>query len=288
MLASVSRWFRRLALRGESPLVTIVNYLFAILYVLAIIGPLYYVVVSSFKENIEIFRAPLSVPSSFSLAKYFEAEEKAQLVKAMGLTFLVVGGTEILLLLFGFPAAYAIARIPSRLSELAESFFGLGFLIPTFAVLVPVFLMVARAGLLFNPLALILFYLAQGMPLMVIVLASAMREIPLELEESAIIDGANRLQIMSRVIFPLARAGVVTMVVINFLNVWNEYLFALVLLGKNVRTIQLAVPLLKSERLVDFGLLSAGVVFSLVPVYVMFIIFQEQIVSGLTRGAVKG
>ncbi len=286
MRASLHNFIQRI--RHGSASIAIGNYIFAIVYAVCIILPFYYIVVSAFKDNLAIFGAPLSLPSSWDLHNFFEAQEKANLIRAMGISALIVIGAESLLLLFGFPAAYAIARIPTGLANIAEVFFGTGFLIPVFAVLVPIFLMAAATGLLYSPISLVFFYLAARLPLTVVVLASQMREIPSELEESAIIDGANRFQIMRHVIFPLARSGVATVLVLNFLFVWNEYLFALILLSDETRTVQVAVPLLKSERLVDYGLLAAGILISLVPVYIVFIIFQEQIVKGLLGGAVKG
>ena len=200
----------------------------------------------------------------------------------------IVVGAEALTLGLGFLAAYAVARIPVRLARWVEVYFGLGFLIPAFAVLVPVFLLAARTGILYKASYLVAFYSAARLPLTIIVLASHMREIPTELEECAQIDGANILQIIRHIFFPLTRSGIVTVMVLNFLDVWNEYLFALVLLKKDNRTVQLALPLLRSERLIDYGLVAAGIVISLLPVYVVFVAFQERIAKGMLGGAVKG
>ncbi len=288
MTSTLSRWLRRIGLKNETPVVYFANYALAIAYSLVILVPLYYLVAASFKSNREIFLSPLAWPTSFSFANYAAAFEKADLIKAMLTSLVVVIGTEIAVVVVGFPAAYAIARIRGKLATAGEVYFGIGFIIPTFAMLVPVFLMIAKSGLLFNPLALVLVYTAQTLAITVLLLAAVIRTIPRELEEAAMIDGAGRLQIMRRVMFPLARSGVVTVMILTFIFVWNEFIFALILLGRNVRTVQLAVPLLKGERLVDFGLLSAGVVISIVPVFIMFAFFQEKIVSGLTSGAVKG
>ena len=266
----------------------IVNYAFAIIYAIVIIIPFYYVVVSSFKTNAGIYGDPLGLPTPFDSENYPEAQQKANLLHAIGVSFLIVVATETALLVMGFPLAYAIARIPVRLAKFAEILLGVGFLIPTFSVLIPIFLLAARTGLLFNPLAVILFYLAARMPLTAVVLASHLREIPLELEESAEIDGANPLQIIVRIILPLSKPGIATVLILNFLYIWNEYLFALVLLNDETRTVQLAMPFLKGERLVDFGLLAAGVVISIIPVFAIFVFFQEQIVKGMLGGAVKG
>jgi multiple sugar transport system permease protein len=264
------------------------NYLLAITYSLIIIIPIYYVFVSSFKSNIEIFTSPLGLPSSWSFSNYIKAQEQVNLIGAIIFSATIVFFSEILCLLLGFLAAYAIAHFQIKEANWVESFFGLGFLVPAFAVLVPVFLLAAQLKLLYNPVFLVFFYSAYQLPLTVIVLASYIRQIPREFEESAELDGASLFQMLRHIIFPLSKIGVTTVLVLNFLSFWNEYLFALILLNKNTRTIQLALPLLKSQRLADYGLVAAGVVISLIPIYIVFIFFQDHIVSGLLEGGIKG
>jgi len=202
---------------------------------------------------------------------------------------IITVGAEVLTLVLAFPAAYAVARISTRLSPLVESIFNLGFLIPGLAILMPVYLMTAKAGLLYHPLALVILYPAFNLPLSMILLSSFMRKLPQELEESAVMDGGNILQIIIYIFFPLCAPGILTTLVLNFLNIWNEYLFALILMDSDNRTIQLALALLRgNQRTVNYGLLAAGVVISMIPVYIVFIFFQDKIMSGMLAGAVKG
>ena len=284
---------RSLALRAVKPFKSqnksfmIVSYGLAIVYALVIVVPLYYVFVSSLKDNASIYSAPLALPETLDITNYLRAQDRIDLLQAMGHSLVITAASELTTLAIGFLAAYAIARIQTRVTFVVEMLFGVGFLIPVFALLVPVFLMAASMGLLYNPWFLVVFYAAARLPLTVIVLASYMREIPVDLEEAAQIDGANRLQIMRRIFLPLARSGMATVLVLNFLSIWNEFVFALILLNVNNRTIQLAVPLLRSDRVVDYGLLAAGIMISLIPVYIIFIIFQEQVVSGMLGGSVK-
>jgi ABC-type glycerol-3-phosphate transport system permease component len=90
------------------------------------------------------------------------------------------------------------------------------------------------------------------------------------------------------IFFPLARPGVITVIVLNFIDIWNEFLFALILLSQKNRTLQIAVTSLKGERVIDYGLVAAGILMSILPVYFVFVVFQEQVVGGLYAGAVKG
>ena len=264
-----------------------IGYLFALLYTVTILVPLYFVVISAFKETGAIFSAPLELPSNWDFANFFKAQDQANLFGAMRVSAIIAVQAEILTLVLGFMAAYAVARIPSRLAFITETAFGLGFLIPAFALIVPVFLLAARVGLLYDPIYLVIFYTASRLPLTVVFLASYMRDVPKELEDAARIDGANHLQIIRNVTFPLTISGVVTVLLLNFIFVWNEFLFALILLPSDTRTVQLVVPILKSERLVDYGLVAAGVVMSIIPVYLVFVFFQERITSGMLSGSLK-
>jgi len=281
----IQRFVRRL--RDGKTVFTIGGYVLSVLYGLTVLIPVYFVLVSSFKPNMEIFGAPLALPSHITFENYADAVRIAKLPRAMGISLGVTAGAEILTLVLAFPVAYAIARIRTRLAPIVEGFFSLGFLIPAFATLVPIYLMTAAIGLLYNPVALILIYPAFKLPVTVLLLASYMRSVPRELEESAEIDGATRLQMIYHIFFPLARPGVVTVVVLNFIDIWNEFLFALVLMNMKNRTLQIAVSSLKGERLLDYGLMAAGIIITLLPVYIVFLIFQEQVVRGLYAGAVK-
>lgn len=259
----------------------------AILYALIIVVPIYFVFVSAFKENASIFGSPLSLPSSWNVANFQTAQDRVGMLESMRRSVQIAAGAEVLTLLFSFPAAYAIARIQLRIARWIELVFAAGLLVPTFALLVPVFLLSVDLGLLYEPIYLIVFYSAARLSFSVIVLSSHMRDIPMELEEAAMIDGASRFQIITRIIFPLTQSGIATVAVLNFIEFWNEYLFALILLPPNYFTVQLAIPLLRSDRLVDYGLIASGVVMAVIPIYMVFVVFQERIVSNMMSGSVK-
>ncbi|MBN1249659.1 MAG: carbohydrate ABC transporter permease [Anaerolineae bacterium] len=278
--------------RKRFSIAKVVNYIAVIVYAVTILLPLYYVLVSSFKDNVEIFTNPLSWPETVDFGNYLRVQERVDALKAIGVSFGITTAALLLLLVISTAAAYGIARVASRfrsnrLALITEAYFGLGFLIPAFALLVPVFLLAARTGMLYNPLYIIIYYVASNLSLSVLMLSSHMRGIPRELEEAAEIDGANLLQILRHIIVPLSRSGLVTVSVLNFIGIWNEYIFALILLDSRFRTIQVAIPLLRTEHRVDYGLISAGIVAALIPVYVVFVLFQERVIQGMFSGGVK-
>jgi multiple sugar transport system permease protein len=275
-------------MKRGSDLFILGGYFFAITYAALIIIPLYFVIISAFKNNSQIILTPLALPASLNFSKFIQAQENVHLLRAGLISAGITAGAELLTLFLAFPAAYAIARIQTRLSPIVESIFSLGFLIPGLAILMPIYLMTAKAGLLYHPIALVILYPAFNLPLSMILLAGFMRKLPRELEESAVMDGGNVLQIIFFIFFPICMPGIITVLVLNFINIWNEYLFALILMDSNNRTIQLALALLRAnQRSVDFGLIAAGILISMIPVYIVFIFFQDRIMSGMLAGAIK-
>jgi len=278
---------QRKPFQAPSAFVT-VGYLCAGLYALLIIIPLYFVVISAFKDNALIITTPLGLPGGLDFHKVFQAQASVNLLHGVLISVVVTLGAEVLTLALAFPAAYAVSRISTRLAPVAEGTFSLGFLIPGLAILMPVYLLTAKAGLLYNPIALILVYPAFNLPLSIILLSSFMRKLPRELEESAVMDGGNVLQIMYYIFFPICLPGVITVLVLNFINIWNEYLFALILMDSDNRTAQLALALLRAnQRSIDYGLIAAGVIITMIPVYIVVILFQDRIMNGMLTGAIK-
>ena len=274
--------------RKGSDLFVIGGYIFSIIYAALIIIPLYFVIVSAFKNNSQIILTPLALPTRLDFSKFIQAQANVHVLRAGLISIGITTGAELLTLVLAFPAAYAVARIQTRLSTLVETIFSLGFLIPGLAILMPVYMMTAKAGLLYHPIALVILYPAFSLPLAMILLTGFMRKLPRELEESAVMDGGNVLQIIFYIFFPICMPGIITVLVLNFINIWNEYLFALILMDSNNRTIQLALALLRAnQRSVDYGLIAAGVLISMIPVYIVFIFFQDRIMSGMLAGAVK-
>jgi multiple sugar transport system permease protein len=284
------KWISRLPQRkkkGSDPFV-VGGYIFSVLYATLIIIPLYFVIVSAFKNNSQIILTPLALPVKLDFSKFLQTQVNVNVLRAGLISIFITTGAEILTLILGFPAAYAVARIQTRLSPIVESIFSLGFLIPGLAILMPIYMMTAKAGLLYHPIALVILYPAFNLPMTMILLSGFMRKLPRELEESAVIDGGNVLQIIFYLFLPICIPGIVTVLVLNFINIWNEYLFALILMDSNNRTIQLALALLRAnQRAIDYGLIAAGVLISMIPVYIVFIFFQEKIMQGMLAGAVK-
>ncbi|RFA16736.1 transporter [Subtercola boreus] len=260
------------------------------LYGLLLAVPIYYLLVTAFKDNTAIFSSPAAPPTTFRFDNFINAFQFVDLGHALINSTGITIGAEILTLLLAMPAAYALARSEGKLGEFIEKLFAAGFLIPAFAALVPTVLLAIAMGLFYNPLFLVIFFPATQLPLSVLLLTQFMRAIPKELEESAMMDGASRWAILWRVYTPMIIPGLVTVALLNFLTFWNEYLFSLSILGTDTatRTVQVAVPSLIGQQTTDYGLLAAGCLISLIPVFLVYVLMQRRMENALVAGAVKG
>ncbi|MEU6837987.1 carbohydrate ABC transporter permease [Streptomyces rubiginosohelvolus] len=259
------------------------------LYAALLVVPLYYLLVSAFKTNDQIFGSPFALPTSLSAHNFTEAFSSADLGSAVVNSVLVTALALALTLGLAIPAAFAIARTEGRLGAFVERVFSLGFLVPTFAALFPTFLLAAATGLFHTRAFMVLFLPATAMPLSVVILVQFMRTIPREMEEAARIDGASTFGVLRHVYTPMCMPGIATILLLNFLTFWNEYLYSLVIIGPDPeqRTVQVALPTLKSLTRTDYGILTAGTVLTLVPVWAVYTVLQKRMQQALVSGAVK-
>jgi raffinose/stachyose/melibiose transport system permease protein len=162
-------------------------------------------------------------------------------------------------------------------------------MVPVHTILLPSYIFVRQLHLTNTRLSIILVYIAFNISMSVFILVGFMKSLPRELEEAAIIDGCSRTRTFFSIIFPLSKPGLATIGTLAFLNNWNDYLVPLIFLtSSKLKVITLGVQELKGIFVEDLGLITAGVVLSFVPVVVVYIIFQEQVIKGMTAGAVKG
>jgi len=260
------------------------------LYAAILIIPFYYFIASSFKTNEEIFESPLALPTSWDFSNFTTALRQADLGLAVANSALTTVAALILTLLLALPAAFALARATGRIGRIIETVFSLGFLIPSFAALFPTFLLAASLGLFHTRTFVVLLLPATALPLSIVILTAFMRTIPRELEEAASMDGATTLQVLRQVYLPICIPGIATVLLLNFLSFWNADLYPLILIGPDTaqRTIQVALPTLKVDAGTDYGVLMAGTLLTLLPVYLVYTVLQKQMQKALVSGAIKG
>ena len=269
----------------------IASYVLVILYALTLVLPLYWLLISAFKSRLEILSDPFVPTFSQGLDNFVEVWDLLDITPALLSSIYITVGSVLVSLLLAVPASYALARSTGRSAMILERVYALGFLIPGLAALIPTLLLAIWLHLYGQREFMILYLPATAQPLAVILLTQFMRTVPVELEESAQMDGAGRLRILWSVYLPLVRPGIATIAILNFISFWNEYLYSLIIVGVSPakRTLQVALPtLIGNQGITDYALVCAATVVAVLPVFLVFIILNRRMQDALTQGAVKG
>jgi len=203
-------------------------------------------------------------------------------------SFVLAGVSTLLVVLIGTPAAYAFARFELKARDDLFLFILGTRMAPPICLVIPFYLIYAKVGLLDTFTGLALAYLTFNLSFYVWVLRSFCRELPVEIEEAAMLEGWSRIAVMTRIALPLLRSGIVATAVLCFIFAWNEFLFTFMLGGKALKTLPVAIPLLITTQGVRWGEMAVVGMFAVVPVLLGVFFLQKSIVRGLTMGAVKG
>ena len=270
----------RLLLGTELPVAAILA--FALL-------PWLWMMLSSVRPDAELTETPIRfIPRTFTLANHIELLQRTSFAQNLRDSLVVASGAVALGLLLSLPAAFAFSRFrcPGR-STLRVQFLVVN-MFPVVLLILPLFIVFRQLGLLDTYLALIMGHATFTLPFAIWLMTSYIDGIPADLDEAAAIDGATRVQVLTRVILPLVVPGLVAVGIYLFIASWNEYLFALMLAGRNVRTVTVALQLFIGENEIQWGLLTAGGSLVALPAVFLFLFAQRRLVGGLTGGAVKG
>ncbi len=259
------------------------------LWSLVVLLPVYTMLINSVKPKREIFRNPFGMPSEFTFEGYQTAWVDANFDLFFRNSIFVTSVSLILLLILGSLAAYALANWRSRLSGVIYIYFIAGLMIPIRLGTINLFQIVRELGLQDQLVGLIPIYIAMGMPIATFVLTSFIRSIPIELIEAARIDGASELRVYRSVILPLIRPALATVAIFNFIPIWNDLWFPLVLINdQEMRTVMLGVTRLFGQYQTDWTRALAALALAAVPVLVAYLLMSSQFIKGLTAGALKG
>lgn len=265
-------------------------YLLLAAIVIYTVFPFYWAIVSSLKSGSALFQVEFW-PAQPQWDNYFAVFREQPFGRNILNSLFVAVSTVVLSLVLALAAAYAIGRVQFRGRTLLL-FMILGIsMFPQIAVLSGMFELISSLGLYNNPLALSFSYLIFTLPFTVWVLTTFMRELPKELEEAAIIDGATPLTIVTRIFMPLMGPALVTTGLLSFIAAWNEFLFALTFtLSSEMRTVPVAIALISGASAYElpWGNIMAASVIVTLPLVALVLVFQRRIVSGLTAGAIKG
>lgn len=260
-------------------------------YTLAVVLPMVWLLYTSLKNNQEIFASAWSLPKAAHWANFTYAWQRAQIGQYFFNSAFIGAISVTLILLVSAMAAYALTRFPFRGSRAIFMAFLAGLMVPTQLALVPLFFLVNSMHLLDTYTGVVLVYIAYSLPFTVFVLAGFFRTLPHELAEAACIDGCTQVQAFWRVMLPIAKPGLITAAIFNFLGIWNEYLFALVLIStERMRTLPLGLAnlLMVTHYESNWGALFAGLVIVMIPTLLAYSLLQGHLTKGITAGALKG
>jgi N-acetylglucosamine transport system permease protein len=255
-----------------------------------VILPLLWTLVTSFKTTREIFASPFALPTSFNFGNYVNAWTTAGIGKYFLNTVIVVGSALVIVMVLGAMCAYVLARFQFFGNRIIYYAMLAGLTFPIFLAIVPLFFTLQNFGLLNTLPGLTITYVAFALPFTVFFLFSFFRALPEEIAEAAAIDGAGEWSTFFRVMLPMARNGMASVLIFNFLGLWNQFLIP-VALNTNVKNYVLSQRMAsfasQAGYAVDFGALFAAVVITVAPVLVVYILFQRQLQGSVSQGTSK-
>lgn len=259
-----------------------------IAYTGVVLYPLFTMLLGSIKTTRDLIVNPYGWPEVLNWSNYTRAWTQANFALYAKNSLFVTLVTTICVLLCASMAAYALARFKFKLNGWIFGFFVAGIIVSGRLSIIPLFLLMRDLKLLNSHLGLILVYTANAMPFAVFLLTTFFRQVPHELEEAAVVEGAGPWTIYWRIMLPLVRPALATVAIFEFMAVWNDFFFPLIFLrSKKLMTIPVGLSVFFGEYATDWATLFAALTISVVPVIVAFILASRQFIAGLTAGAVK-
>lgn len=266
----------------------VLSYILMITFTLLTIIPLTWMILSAFKPHALIVRHPLAPPMTWYVQNFILAWTQGHLgiyfinstIYSLVATFFTV--------LFAMSSGYALSKFHYKSSRFVSLLYTLGLLITVHSVIVPLFIMETKLGLSNTRLGVILPYIAFGLPFQVFLATTYIKGIPDAMQESAIIDGADFIQIFLRIIIPVATPIISTMFIYTFLGNWNEFILVLTLTSDlTVRSLPVGINSFAGGMSRDYGLQFAALVIGTVPMIIFYLIFKDKIAQGFAAGALK-
>ena len=259
-------------------------------WALAAVIPLLWALISAFKSNSDLFATPWKLPTTWHFDNFVRAWSQADIGGYLVNTLIVVLGALALTMLLGAMAAYVLARFTFPGNRTIYYSFVAGMAFPLFLALVPLFFVVKNFGLLGTFPGLILVYTAYGLPFTVFFLTGFFRTLPTSVAEAAVIDGCSQEGVFFRVMLPMAKPGLISVAIFNFLSMWNQYLLPLVLNPDQHRYVLsqgLAALAVQQGYQSDWSALFAGMVIAALPVIALYLGLQKKVQTGLSVGLLK-
>jgi len=275
---------------SHTPINLIAAHTALIAYTIIAMFPVFVILINSFKSRKAIFRDPLSLPNSdtFSLIGYKTVLTQGDFTQYFQNSMIVTVVSLFFILLFGAMAAFALAEYRFKGNTLMGLYLAIGIMIPIRLGTVSILQLMVAGGLVNTLTALILVYIAQGLPLAIFILAEFMRQVSDDLKNAGRIDGLSEYKIFFVLVIPLVRPALATVAVFNMIPIWNDLWFPLILApGEATKTLTLGTQVFIGQFVTDWNAVLSSLSMAILPVMVLYIIFSKQLIRGITSGAVK-
>ncbi|QQE74903.1 carbohydrate ABC transporter permease [Brevibacillus composti] len=264
------------------------KYLVLLIFSFFALYPIFLMIASSFKSNIDILTAPLAPPETFSLENYKLVWNKVNFGAYIWNSVYVSGLSVFLILFLSSMAAFYLSRYPFRWNPYVLFFFMLGLMLPMKLAILPLYMIMLKLQLLDTLTSLVILYVAGGIPFAVFVFYGFFKTLPTDLDQSARLDGCNGFQVYYKIILPLMKPALATVGIVHLIGVWNDFFYPLIFLkSEELSTIPLGVLTLFGEYDTEWNLLFASLAISSLPMIVAFLFASKQFIEGLTSGAIK-
>lgn len=267
----------------------VIKYVLLIGFAIMCLYPLFWLFLTSFKTNQEIYYNTWGLPESWSLVNYINAIEKGHILRYFVNSIIIAVSSVIVTAILATMASYGITRMRWKLSQTAYNIFLLGMMIPVYALIIPLFSIFNSMGLLNTYWAVIIPQIAVGLPMSIFIICGFMEGIPDELEEAAIIDGCTIYRCFYSIILPISKSSIVTVAVVQFINVWNDLLLPRIFLtDSSMMTLPVGLTNFQAMYSTDYVSEVAAVIITIIPTIIVYIVLHRQIMEGMVAGAVKG
>jgi raffinose/stachyose/melibiose transport system permease protein len=250
--------------------------------------PFFLVLINAMKPRIEIIKNPMSLPHALSLANFTKAWVTMKFGTVLFNTAYITGFSQILLIVFGAMLSYMLVRWDFKANKVIFTILICAMIIPFQSLMIPFVTIFGKLGMMNSRTALIFFYMGFGMPMTTFMYHGFMKGISKEMEEAALIDGCSHFYCFWKIVFPNLKPITTTILIVNILWIWNDFLLpSLVLIKDKNRTIPLSTFYFFGEYTAELGLAMAALILSVLPVVVIYLFLQKQIVAGVMDGAIK-
>jgi raffinose/stachyose/melibiose transport system permease protein len=251
--------------------------------------PFYWLVLNSFKRSWDVFNDPFAMPTVWMFSNYEEAWRLARIgIMSQRSLFVTIVST-VLAVLLAATTSFVLSRFRFRWKNVLMAYLMLGFMVPETIRLLPLAIFTRQLGIYDNLVGLSLVYAAGRLPFNAFILTAFMEKIPRELEEAAVMDGANMPRVFRHVILPLSQPGIVTVATFHALTVWSEFIIAFVLIGSLAnRTLAMGIVSMLTQWYSNYVVILAGSVLGIIPSIIFFILLQNYVMKGMSAGALQG